>query len=118
MKTIRLDDLTKSESFYIYSTIGYIKGQLFRKYIGRENNYQTKLMICKDINDLLCELTEQNYLASDNNMLSYAELYTDYFTDKMVTSKNAKRPIFITFYLHIKNKDKYVKVVTECFFKN
>ena len=75
-------------------------------------------MICKDINDLLCELTEQNYLASDNNMLSYAELYTDYFTDKMVTSKNAKRPIFITFYLHIKNKDKYVKVVTECFFKN
>ncbi|MDB2162414.1 hypothetical protein PMX22_21825, partial [Clostridium butyricum] len=77
MGTIRLEDLTKSEVCFVYSTIGYIKGQLCSKYVGKKNNYQTKMSICNDVNDLLCKLTSQDYLVSDNNMLSYAELSLD-----------------------------------------
>lgn len=129
METIRLEDLTKSEVCFVYSTIGYIKGQLCSKYVGKKNNYLTKMSICNDVNDLLCQLTSQDYLVSDNNMLSYAELSLDKtieyldrknvkmddLTDKMILSMNTEYHVFITFYLNMAGKDEYVKVETDFF---
>lgn len=129
MGTIRLEDLTKSEVCFVYSTIGYIKGQLCSKYVGKKNNYQTKMSICNDVNDLLCKLTSQDYLVSDNNMLSYAELSLDKtieyldrknvkmddLTDKMILSMGTEYHVFITFYLNMEGKDEYVKVETDLF---
>ena len=89
MEIIRLEDLTKSEVCFVYSTIGYIKGQLCSKYVGEINNYQTKMSICNDVNELLCQLTSQDYLVSDNNMLSYAELSLDK-TIEYLDRKNVK----------------------------
>nr|DAQ97625.1 MAG TPA: hypothetical protein [Caudoviricetes sp.] len=129
METIRLEDLTKSEVCFVYSTIGYIKGQLCSKYVGEINNYQTKMSICNDVNDLLCQLTSQDYLVSDNNMLSYAELSLDKtieyldrknvkmddLTDKMILSMGTEYHVFVTFYLYMVGKDEYVKVETDFF---
>lgn len=129
METIRLEDLTKSEVCFVYSTIGYIKGRLCNKYVGKKNNYQTKMSICNDVNDLLCQLTSQDYLVSDNNMLSYAELSLDKtieyldrknvkmddLTDKMILSMGTEYHVFITFYLNMAGKDEYVKVETDLF---
>ena len=129
METIRLEDLTKSEVCFVYSTIGYIKGQLCSKYVGEINNYQTKMSICNDVNDLLCQLTSQDYLVSDNNMLSYAELSLDKtieyldrknvnmddLTDKMILSMGTEYHVFVTFYLYMVGKDEYVKVETDLF---
>lgn len=129
METIRLEDLTKSEVCFVYSTIGYIKGQLCSKYVGEKNNYQTKMSICNDVNDLLCQLTSQDYLVSDNNMLSYAELSLDKtieyldrknvkmddLTDKMILSMGTEYHVFVTFYLYMVGKDEYVKVETDFF---
>ena len=129
METIRLEDLTKSEVCFVYSTIGYIKGQLCSKYVGEINNYQTKMSICNDVNDLLYKLTSQDYLVSDNNMLSYAELSLDKtieyldrknvnmddLTDKMILSMGTEYHVFVTFYLYMVGKDEYVKVETDFF---
>ena len=129
MEIIRLEDLTKSEVCFVYSTIGYIKGRLCSKYVGEKNNYQTKMSICNDVNDLLCQLTSQDYLVSDNNMLSYAELSLDKtieyldrknvkmddLTDKMILSMGTEYHVFITFYLNMAGKDEYVKVETDLF---
>ena len=129
MEIIRLEDLTKSEVCFVYSTIGYIKGLLCSKYVGEKNNYQTKMSICNDVNDLLYKLTSQDYLVSDNNMLSYAELSLDKtieyldrknvkmddLTDKMILSMGTEYHVFITFYLNMAGKDEYVKVETDLF---
>ncbi|MDB2160164.1 hypothetical protein PMX22_10155, partial [Clostridium butyricum] len=73
--------------------------------------------------------TSQDYLVSDNNMLSYAELSLDKtieyldrknvkmddLTDKMILSMGTEYHVFITFYLNMEGKDEYVKVETDLF---